>query len=241
MKVIIEKTILLLIFAALGFISTAQEIKLKKETTPSELELLKQVFKEISITDQLYRAPLSSETLDTILLAKIDSVFDNHGVEEGFQYRTSLNLSLSEKVKDSLWQLQHQIDFKNHQILRGIFSNYGFIPKEIIEEHNYVQILLLMHPPKDWDVTIYLEKYSKLLMPEVKAGRMPAKTYANFYDNMKAKILRLPQLYGTNKQFDPAEQKVLPPIIENLEKTNRARKEIGLPILKDGEYRLAKG
>jgi len=66
---------------------------------------------------------------------------------------------------------------------------------------------------------------------------MPAKTYASFIDNMLGKILRKPQLYGTNGQFDPETNTVMPPMISDVEESNSARKLIGLPPLKEGEYR----
>jgi hypothetical protein len=134
--------------------------------------------------------------------------------------------------------LQHAIDLKNHLTLKGIFDTYGFLSKELLGEKHYVQLILLVHPPKDWDVPTYLAEYSALLSEEVQAGRMPAITYATFYDNIKGKILREPQLYGTNQQYDPATQKVMPPGIVDLKKTNDARTAIGLSPLVAGEYRI---
>jgi len=211
----------------------------KKAIGESEKAMIQKAFNEISVSDQLYRGPLSKGTLDKTILSQIDSVFDNEGIKAGMIYEKSLNLSLPKEVEDSLWQLQAAIDFRNHLTLRGLFDTYGFISEEVIKEKQYVQILLLMHPPKDWDVRTYLKEYSDLLIVEVKANRMPPKTYATFYDNMKAKILREPQLYGTNQQFDTKTNTILPPIIEDLTKSNQARNKIGLPMLKEGEYRLA--
>lgn len=101
-------------------------------------------------------------------------------------------------------------------------------------------VFIKMHPPADCDVSAYFSDYSKLLLEEVRSGRMPAKTYAMFYDNMKAKILREPQLYGTNMRFDKKTNSIKPPIIESLTKSNKARKGIDLPALKEGEYALIK-
>ena len=229
--------IIFLMFFTIGLF--AQNNTSKKTIGDSEKAMIQKAFNEISISDQLYRGPLAKGTLDEKILNQIDSVFNNEGIKAGMVYEKSLNLSLPKEVEDSLWQLQAAIDFRNHLTLRGLFDTYGFISKDIIEENQYVQILLLMHPPKDWDIRTYLKEYSELLIVEVNANRMPPKTYATFYDNMKAKILREPQLYGTNQQFDPKTNTILPPIIENLAKSNKARKKIGLPILKEGEYRLA--
>lgn len=240
MKNLTEKNLVCLIcFLVFSFGLFAQSNTTKKEISDSERDMIQKTFQEISISDQVYRNRLAKGTLDEKIIAQIDSVFDNEGIEAGLVYEKNLSLSLPKEVKDSLWQLQAEIDFQNHLKLRGLFEMYGFIPKEIVKEKQYVQLLLLMHPPKDWDVRTYLEEYSEIFISEVNAGRMPAKTYATFYDNMKGKILKEPQLYGTNQVFDKETNKVLPPIIENLAKSNKARKDIGMPILKEGEYRLA--
>lgn len=230
--------VLLMAFFTISLTLLAQSATDKKSISESEKVLIQSIFEEISITDQLYRNKLSKGTLDEKIIAEIDSVFDNEGVQAGIVYENSLNLSLPQAVKDSLWELQAALDLQNHLTLKGLWEVYGFIPKNIIKEKNYVQTLLLLHPPRDWDVPIYLKEYSEMLIIEVRAGRMPAFAYASFYDNMKAKILRKPQLYGTNQQFSPKTNSILPPIIEDLEKTNLAREEIGLPALKDGEYRI---
>ncbi len=241
------KNLCLKMFVIMTFVLITVDITLaqnsvakKKEITPSEKEMIQGIFEEISISDQLYRNIISKGTFDETILAKIDSVYNSEGMKAGLIYEQNLNLSFPKVIEDSLWNLQHQIDLKNHLTLRGIFNTYGFISEDIIKEFNYAQFLLLLHPPKDWDVRKYLKEYSTFLLIEVEEKRMPAISYAMFCDNMKGKILREPQIYGTNQQFDPKTKTVLPPMIENLEKSNAARKKIGLPELKEGEYRLAK-
>ena len=230
-----------ILFCVLAFAnnSFAQSSTSKKTISDSEKAMIQQVFNEISISDQLYRNPLAKGTLDEKIIAQIDSVFDNEGIEAGLKYEQSLNLSLPKAVKDSLWNLQHAIDLRNHLTLKGLWETYGFISDDIVKENQYVQILLLMHPPKDWDIRTYHREYSEMFLVEVRAGRMPAKTYASFYDNILGKILREPQLYGTNQRYSVEAQKILPPLIEDIEKTNAAREQIGLLPLGEGEYELA--
>lgn len=217
----------------------AQSYELKQPVNAAETHYLQTLMAQIAQTDQQCRKYLGADTMDDELIAKMDSAYEAGGIEAYMKYASSLNLTLDSMVEDSLWQVQHAIDFQNHLLLRGVFLTYGFLPKELLGEHHYVPLLVLMHPPKDWDVPTYLAEYSLIFREEVQAGRMPSKTFATFYDNMKAKILREPQLYGTNQQFDPATQQVLPPIIESLELSNAARKEIGMEPLSTGEYRLA--
>lgn len=216
----------------------AQSYELKQPVNEAEILLIQDLIAQIAETDQQCRNYLGADTMDDDLIAQMDSVYEAEGIEAFLRFRTSLDLKLDSTVEDSLWAIQHQLDFQNHLTLRGIFLTYGFPPEELLGEFDYVPMLVLMHPPKDWDVPTYLEEYSAILRPEVTAGRMPAKTFASFYDNMKAKILREPQLYGTNQQFDVATQKVLPPIIQDVAVSNAARLAIGMEPLKEGEYRL---
>ncbi|MEM6802799.1 MAG: hypothetical protein AAF696_15425 [Bacteroidota bacterium] len=218
----------------------AQDYGLKKVISEDELAYLQSTMRNIKETDQEYRRYIANETLDDAVIDKMNEVYDKEGIEAYFTYQKSLNLSLDSTVKDSLWQLQHQIDLRNHLTLRGIIDTYGFLPESVLGKDIYIPLLVLMHPPKDWKPAEYLEEYSSLFLEEVKVGRMPAETFAKFYDNIKGKILREPQLYGTNEQFDIKSNKVLPPVIEDLAQSNEARKAIGMPELKEGEYRLWK-
>lgn len=232
----IKPLIVLLIIQSFSVLG--QTLHQETDLSSDEITYLQQIVEKMAINDQKYRKYIGHETLDDNIITKIDSVFENHGMQESISYEESLNLSLSKEVSDSLWRLQHQLDFENHLLLRGMLNAYGYLPKSILKDKHYIQVLLLLHPPKDWDVRLYQKTYSELFLREVKEGRMSAKSFANFYDNMQAKILREPQLYGTNQQFDPETNSILPPMIKSIEETNNARKEIGLPPLKEGEYRI---
>jgi len=191
-------------------------------------------------SDQLYRSKLSAGTLDAIKLAKLDSLYVREDISAILKYKSTFIDELTTTQRDSLNKLQRQLDFTNHMIMRGIWDRYGWISKDIVKENNGVQTILLLHPPIAKDqIVAYTENYKVKLLPEVKAGRMPAKSYASFIDNMLCKILSQPQLYGTNGQFDRKTNTVLAPVISNLKESNKARKNLGLPPLEEGEYRLA--
>ncbi len=232
------KTSIILLLTLQGQWTFGQDIILKKKITPQEQVYIQEVFQKIAVDDQLYRNYISKGTLDETIAAQIDSVYNTHGILEGIKYEKSLNLELPKATVDSLWRLQHGLDLANHFILRGVFETYGWIPESVVEECNYVQSLLLVHPPGHWDVRTFLLDYGSLLKKEVIAGRMPARAYASFYDNIKVKILQEPQLYGTNQQFDAKTKSILPPQIADLESANKARADLGLPSLQVGEYRL---
>ena len=202
-----------------------------REISDDEKVWLYNMFSQIAERDQMYRSNLQWETLDEDILTTLDSIFDNEGVAAGLAYHQSLNLELPQAVSDSLWELQHRLDLENHLLLRGIWQQYGYLPESISKDLDYVQILTLLHPPKDWSVEKYLEEYQALFLPEVQAGRMPPIRYATFVDNIRGKILKLPQLYGTNQIFDQATGTVKAPVLEDLEASNAARAAIGLPPL----------
>ncbi len=77
-----------------------------------------------------------------------------------------------------------------------------------------------------------------LLLEEVKANRMEPIKFATYVDNMRKKAFGKNQLYGTGDEFDPKTNAIVPPLIENIDSTNIARKKIGLPSLKEGAYRI---
>ncbi|MEL7123526.1 MAG: hypothetical protein AAFO07_29055 [Bacteroidota bacterium] len=235
-----KQSTLLLVFSLLLVSNSffAQESNLKQPISEEEAIYLKAIIGMIAESDQEYRTYISANTMDDQIIAQMDSVYEAEGMEAYIEYEKSLNLKMDKNLKDSLWNLQHEIDLQNHLTLRGIFDSYGYLPKTLLKENHYVQFIVLLHPPKDWDIPTYLDDYSDLLMKEVKAGRMEAKEYATFYDNINGKILRKPQLYGTNMVFDSKTNSVMPPPIEDIEKTNIARVEIGLEPLKEGEYTL---
>jgi hypothetical protein len=235
-KVSLPIVVLLFLMASIK----GQQNNLKKEITEPELKYLMEIINNIAKTDQECRSYLSSKTLDDNIIKDIDSVIDNHGIEAGLKYSQSLNLKLTKRQYDSLYTVQSRLDLNNHILFRGIISTYGYLPDDMLGDKSWVLHILLLHPHPEWDVNQYLADYSALLLPEVKSGRMSAFKYAQFVDNINGKILRKPQIYGTNGQFCTKTNKVLPPGIKDIRTTNRARKSIGLPPLKDGEYRLVK-
>lgn len=237
MKLIIHTAVFLFTLIGVHPFLSAQN-NLKCPVSPEEIESLKYSIQHIKKQDQLYRNYIGSQTMDEDIIASIDAMYDSLGMEAMFAYQKSLNLKLDPGIEDSLWQLQHQIDLQNHLMLRGIIETYGYLPEEIFGKDAVIQFIVLMHPPKDWDTEIYLKEYTDLLLPEVKAGRMTAKIFAQFYDDIKCKILKQPQLYGTIKKFNRSTGTASPPLIQNLEASNQARLAIGLPPLKENEYQV---
>ncbi len=235
------KEIKFVIYCFVCFYSTfcfGQQANQKNTLNAFEEKIIHYLFEEILIEDQRYRSYLTFETTDDQIIHTIDSIMENEGIKEGMMYQKSLQLKLAQSTKDSLNELQKALDLKNHLIFRGLIETYGYISEDVSEK-SFIQQLLLLHPPASWEVNSYLSSYSEFLLIEVQAGRMPAKSYANFYDNILAKILKKPQLYGTGQAYDRKTNQILPAIITSINKTNKARKKIGLAPLKEDEYRLS--
>ncbi|MEL6721593.1 MAG: hypothetical protein AAFP82_23045 [Bacteroidota bacterium] len=212
----------------------------KNELTEEDRNTLIEQIASIEEKDQRYRNYISIGTLNDSLIQVIEEKSKDMEIGEYMVYRSSLKLELPKAVKDSLWKLQHQLDEENYHDFVRIVKKYGYPSKERLGTEDVNIVVILFHPPAHLNIPEYLENMTSLLLPEVKAGRMEPKLFALFYDNIKAKILKEPQLYGTNKPFNmKTMQPGLPPI-RDIEETNAARKVIGLPVLKEGDYEIAK-
>ena len=224
--------------SVLSFLLSTQPSFSQDLSEEDKATLLQQI-ESIAELDQRYRTPLSLGTLNDSII-QVDKVKSRTlSLEEYMAYKQTLDLKLPKAVEDSLWILQREIDQQNLEAFKVIIQDYGYPSKERLGTKTDQLFILLLHPPyPKAEIPAFMEEMSTLLLPEVKAGRMPAKSYAMFYDNMLGKILRKPQLYGTNQQFDVKTRTILPPGIIDIDATNKARVSIGLPVLEEGEYRI---
>jgi len=216
--------------------STDSVDKKSFELSEFDKRLLKDRISRIHEKDQQFRSYLSFHTTDEQKITELEKL----DVAGQLAAMTQNKNALPDEVNTLLQNLQRKNDKENMGEFLSIVKEYGYPSKERLGVESDLLFVLLLHPPVELEeVEAHTKSLCELLLPEVKAGRMKARLYASFVDNMSGKILRLPQVYGTNQQFDRASGKILPPQIENLEKANKARREIGMPELKDGEYRLA--
>ena len=212
--------------------------KSKNELSETDQQIIRLRLDAMLEKDQQFRTYLSLNTTDEKKVAEYEKLSETEQMKTMFQSKKKKD-KLPEEVEKVLWEFQRRNDRQNLAELSAIIKEFGYPgPHRIGMERDRV-LALLLHPPVGRDeVEDHTKEMCKLLLPEVKAGRMEAESYAKYVDNMRGKILRLPQLYGTNKQFDRATGKIRPGLIEDLEATNQARREIGMPELKEGEYRL---
>lgn len=213
-------------------------LRAQKDKTPGLDPQMVGQLTEIHETDQRYRTYLAYGTTDDAMVAEIKAQTKDMEIEEYLSYTKGLDLKLSKKVQDSLWILQHKADANNHRRIVALIETHGYPDnKRLGLEHDIFPILL--HPPVNLEPRDYLKEMSALLKKEVKAERMPAKLYATFYDNILCKILDEPQLYGTNVPFSMKTMSVGLPEIQNINRTNRARRKLGMKQLAEGEYKIS--
>ena len=236
------RTTVLLLLAIVFYTCAAKKIE---PTTEITFDLSDTVKKELSqkidtidALDQKYRGPISIGTLNPEVLKKDAELSKKGNLPEYIAFRKTVEKDLSKEQIDSLWKLQHALDYKNYQELKAMVQQYGYPSKERLGVQADKLYAVLLHPPIELEPEEYLKEMSSLLLPEVEAKRMKAISYAMFYDNIKTKVMKQPQLYGTSKTFNPATMKEGLPKIKDLEQTNTARTEIGLEPLKEGEFEL---
>ena len=192
----------------------------------------------IAEMDGRHRAALSLGTLDPELLRRDAELSKNGTLEELLAFERSVEETLTDAQRDSLWTLQHRLDAQNYRAFKRLVQRYGYPSKERLGVKSDRLFAVLLHPPVEIEPQAFLDEMTELLLPEVQAGRMAGKSYALFVDNIKAKVLREPQLYGTNRSFDLKTMAMGPPEIVDLEITNAARAAIGLEPLAEAEVRV---
>lgn len=215
---------------------TAKEIDLSESDKAYLIKELDQMLED----DQKYRTPLSLGTLDEAIIAEDEEKSKTLDIEAYMAYRNSLDIEEMPKSQiDSLWALQHEIDYNNYLKIKSIIKKYGYPSKERLGTKTYKFFVLLLHPSPRLNPKEYRDEMAAIFANEVRYNRMEPELYASFYDNITYKIMRQPMLYGTGNVYNHKTQKLDPPFIGSLEKSNKARKKIGLPLLKDGEYQIA--
>lgn len=216
--------------------TTGKSILPKAELTEDEKKELRTRIDRIIEKDQQFRSYLSFCTTDDEEIARVKKL-DAKGQLAEMSKNTG---NLSEEVRQLLVQLQLKNDRQNWAEFVSIVKEFGYpSPKRIGVETDRIYLLLLHPPVGKEEIEKHVAECEAMMKPEVAAGRFEPRQYASFVDNMRGKILRKPQLYGTNQMFDPATKRILPPQIVDLDLANKLRREIGMEELKPGEYRLA--
>lgn len=206
---------------------------------PDKIKIISEI-EDIAQSDQKYRRIISLGTFDKKTIERNKELSETASLEDYLAFKKTVKKTLTKAQEDSLWNLQHKLDFENYMKFKSLVHLYGYPSEDRLGVKADNLFTILLHPPIEIEPKKYLNEMSKFLLLEVRSNRMPAKLYATFYDNIKAKILKEPQLYGTNQTFNPKTMSIGNPIISDIKKTNNARKKIGLRKLKEGEYEILK-
>lgn len=226
-----KKILLLLLICVLTISCSEQKKETKKQELTNEIksQLISEL-KEMQMLDQLNRSFLQIGTLNQKLIDSVNSLT----TEEYFSFLSSKKVELTKAQNDSLSTIQNNLDRENTNKLISIIEKYGW-PSQTKLDSLADPMIFLFHTPIET-----IEKMQTLLFEEVKAKRMEPHKFAMYVDNMRKKAFGKNQLYGTGDEFDRKTNSIVPPFIENIDSTNIERKKIGLPELKEGEYRTKK-
>ena len=123
---------------------------------------------------------------------------------------------------DSLWKIQEKIDLENRDKLIEIIKIHGFPSPKRTKSNTTDYILLHFLSEEDFELL------NPIFLDEIKKGNMPGEIYASWFDRILYVKGEL-QLYGEYLSNRPC--------VENLEKTNMARKKIGLKRLRKNKCR----
>ena len=190
--------------------------------------------REMKRTDQRVRAMYQYGTFSPCVADSLQRALDALPSTEAVIRRTQ-QLSAEARARTSdaekavLLQILQDADTVILTRLRGIIASYGW-PSAERTGADVNPVVFLLHAAGSMD------ELRPTLLAEVRAGRMPARTFATALDKAR-KVRGELQLYGTGDEYDPETGTIEPPRIADIDATNAARREIGLPPL--ARYRLA--
>ncbi|PQJ09662.1 hypothetical protein CJD36_017150 [Flavipsychrobacter stenotrophus] len=212
--------LLLLTLLSSSLISTAQ-YKVLQPFSKAQQDSLKMEIDIMVANDQKYRWMLMYGETDGQKLKVLRSMSKQDQSVRMQQARAN-KVGITQAVKDSLWKLQVHIDSENFSRLSSILYKYG-VPHSIMPGH--VSIILDHTPDMITDGLL------ALLKQEVQDKHFPRFEYAVIYDGLQ-NYRKLPELYHVTKYYSTTTKTAAIKQPEDLEATNKARKEIGLKRLK---------
>ncbi len=191
-----------------------------------EKDSLRNEIETMLANDQKYRWMIMYGELDEQKLADFKKM-DEAAKWQRMKDVLKDKVGISKAQKDSLWKFQSQIDSINFLELSAIITKYGF-PHKYIEEYKATSMLLHADPQLTTD------DFFNMLKGEVKCGNLSPMEYAGVYDRIQLDR-KLPELYYVSDYYDTATGKSKPKTPIDLDKTNKAREEIGLEKYKAAE------
>lgn len=145
---------------------------------------------------------------------------------KSLQKQTIIDDSLSEEYQhkyDSISAKMLEIDQSNREVFEELILTYGYPGKKLVGHYNADKLLL--HTNFKW-----IKRMFPVLKKEVEKGNLRPITLANAYDKF-SKIAGEGFLYHTLLIIDES-NKITQTVPTDLERTNAARKELGLKPIK---------
>lgn len=202
--------------------STAQQI----QHVHANRRVKDSISAQISIAlaqDQHYRWMLQLGTMDKRELDSLRQLDD----KEKFRRMALVGkdkVGISRAQKDSLMRLQVGLDSANFIKMSAILYKYGY-PKS--EDDRYHMSVIFMHCDAFIDTN-----FLSMMKAEVLEGNVEALEYALLYDRYMD-MKHLPKLYYVSKVYRAANEAIEVEMPVDIAATNKARKEIGLELLKN--------
>ena len=201
----------------LTFLLLIQFQSFAQKLSRNEKDSLKIVLDIMGEQDQKHRWEIM---YGTNIQSEIDSI-NSLSIEDKKRIVLEHNKNNKQQI-DSLLKIQEKIDLENRDKLIEIIKIHGFPSPKRTKSNTTNYILLHFLSEEDFELL------NPIFLDEIKKGNMPGEIYASWFDRILYVKGEL-QLYGEYLSNRPC--------IENLEKTNMARKKIGLKRLRKNKCR----
>lgn len=138
----------------------------------------------------------------------------------------------SKAEKDESWD--DKIDLENTKLVKEIVDRIGWPSiSKVGKETSHNAWLLVQHADKDID----FQKYCLSLMEALSDEEVDKRDIAYLRDRIR-KNQNLPQIYGTQFIQNRNSERYEPAAIENIEKVEERRKQMGLDTLEENTRRI---
>jgi hypothetical protein len=211
----------------LGFITIISGCKNKIELTQQIKLRLKNEVSNMLIRDQKYRWQIMYGELNEVKLDSLKKLPDSIRFAIFGRINTK-RYGLTKHQADSIWVLQSNIDSLNEIRLSQVIDSFGFPSKILIGTDEAEELPLHFSNG-------FKNKYYPVLVKQAKSKLISPDVVAQMYDRLMMETGKV-QVYGSSDDFNSETGESLPPLIEDIQKTNKLRIEIGMDTLKS--YRL---
>lgn len=179
---------------------------------------------EMDKKDQQFRWQLLFGETDLAIVDSLSKLPTSEKVKH-IRKKGALGSKLTDSHYDDIQRTQDSIDQVNQGRILQIYQTYGWPGNKLVGKAAPFVTIMMLHFPDSLMVALYPK-----LKKEYKRGNVSGSAIAHMYDKHLL-LNKKPLLFGMFEHYDSASKKTLPPMVENIKKTNKARKKLGLPAL----------